>query len=81
MRERASVGGTMSTEVNKILFYKSCPRCRGDMHDSRDMYGTYRVCVQCGHMVDLAEPNRLASLLTHSRKKPVASTRARRKVA
>lgn len=39
-----------------MLTLKACPRCRGDVHSNRDMYGHYRVCLQCGHMVDLVKP-------------------------
>ena len=35
-----------------MLHFKACPRCRGDMYTNRDVYGPYRECLQCGHMVD-----------------------------
>ena len=35
------------------LQFKSCPRCLGDVHVKRDMYGEYKECLQCGYMVDL----------------------------
>ncbi len=33
--------------------FKACPRCRGDMHSNRDMYGEYKECLQCGYMADI----------------------------
>ena len=33
-----------------MLKLKNCPRCRGDMHSNRDLYGPYSECLQCGHM-------------------------------
>ena len=32
-----------------MIFFKSCPRCKGDMITSADMYGKYMECLQCGH--------------------------------
>ncbi len=36
-----------------MLQLKSCPRCRGDVHTSSDIYGEYKECLQCGYMVDI----------------------------
>ena len=55
-----------------MLELKSCPRCRGDMHTNRDMYGSYKECLQCGHMQDIKDPDRLASLLEYATKKQAA---------
>ena len=33
-----------------------CPRCSGSMYADRDIYGEYRICLQCGYMVDVAKP-------------------------
>lgn len=33
---------------------KSCPKCRGDMVVDRDFAGVFRVCLQCGYLMDLA---------------------------
>lgn len=44
------------------LYLKSCPRCRGDMHSNKDIYGEYRLCLQCGHMVDIDSKDNLFSL-------------------
>ncbi len=37
----------------ELVLFKSCPRCLGDVHVKRDMYGEYKECLQCGYMVDL----------------------------
>lgn len=38
---------------DEMLLLKSCPRCQGDIHINRDIYGEYRECLQCGQMVDI----------------------------
>ena len=35
-----------------MFFFKTCPKCQGDMYLDRDSYGTYRKCLQCGHIVE-----------------------------
>ena len=35
-----------------MFFFKTCPKCQGDMYLDQDSYGTYRKCLQCGHIVD-----------------------------
>ena len=56
-----------------MLKLKSCPRCRGDMHANRDVYGPYDECLQCGHMVYLEPDSGLLSLpLSKGDKKKVA---------
>ena len=39
--------------LSELVQFKSCPRCLGDIHVKRDMYGEYKECLQCGYMVDL----------------------------
>ncbi len=37
-----------------MIWFKSCPRCnQGDLVFNDDVYGAYKQCLQCGHMVDL----------------------------
>jgi hypothetical protein len=31
-----------------MFWLKMCPRCRGDLYDSKDGYGRYVACLQCG---------------------------------
>ena len=46
------------------LYLKSCNRCGGDMNSNRDIYGEYRVCMQCGNMIDIPNESNLFSLKT-----------------
>ena len=56
-----------------MLNLKGCPRCKGDLHMNRDIYGTYKECLQCGYMADVQEPSKLLeSLDIPGRKKKVA---------
>ena len=64
-------------EVMKVLLFKACPRCRGDMYENRDIYGDYKECLMCGLMVDIDNtPSLLAasrsSVKTKPRKKKAA---------
>ena len=45
------------------LYLKSCPRCGGDMTVDRDYYGIYKMCLQCGHVVDI-DPATIKKLAT-----------------
>ena len=38
-----------------MFWLKSCPRCRGDLHEGLDFYGPYIACLQCGHYLGEAE--------------------------
>ena len=38
-----------------MVYYRSCPKCRGDMHSREDGYGNFRECLQCGLIQDLKE--------------------------
>ena len=38
-----------------MIMFKACPRCQGDMHQNRDMYGEYRECLMCGYMTDIQQ--------------------------
>jgi DNA-directed RNA polymerase subunit M/transcription elongation factor TFIIS len=55
-----------------MLEFKSCPRCQGDMITNRDIYGSYKECLQCGHMVDIEQPNKYLSLPGSRAKKTAA---------
>ena len=46
-----------------MLYFKACPRCKGDVHRDRDVFGEYLKCLQCGHMVDLVKVH--GRLTTH----------------
>ncbi len=36
-----------------MLYFKSCPRCQGDVNVENDSHGTYAKCLQCGFSRDL----------------------------
>ncbi len=57
-----------------MLELRACPRCEGDLHTNRDMYGSYKQCIQCGYMRDLPHADQvLRSLkLSDFNKKKVA---------
>jgi hypothetical protein len=38
-----------------MFWFKSCPRCRGDLYEGKDIYGRYVACLQCGHYLGEAE--------------------------
>ena len=42
-----------------MLELKACPRCKGDLHTNRDMYGSYKQCIQCGYMNDIPNTDRI----------------------
>lgn len=44
------------------VYLKSCNRCGGDMNSNRDIYGEYRMCIQCGNMIDIPRESGLFSL-------------------
>ena len=49
-----------------MIRFKLCPRCRGDLYLSEDMFGKYLSCLQCGYLkdvVDLVEPPSTASVV------------------
>lgn len=38
-----------------MLRLKSCPKCRGDLDENKDIYGPYIHCLQCGQYMDIIE--------------------------
>ncbi len=52
-----------------MLYLKACPRCKGDVSANRDMYGEYRECLQCGHMVDIEKPDGIFAIPVALKKK------------
>ena len=59
-----------------MIFYKACPRCNGDIHINRDIYGTYKQCLNCGNMQDIETSEAKGALvntaITKKRKGKVA---------
>lgn len=52
-----------------MLLLKSCPKCKGDVVEERDHYGSYRQCLQCGCLRDMQ---------TLAKPQPVSRRRERR---
>ena len=42
-----------------MFYLKGCPKCRGDVYESADIYGPYASCMQCSHYLTEAEKMRL----------------------
>ena len=36
-----------------MIYFKSCPRCHGDLTTGQDAYGSFISCLQCGFMRDI----------------------------
>lgn len=52
-----------------MVMFKACPRCNGDMHVNRDVYGEYRECLMCGFMADVPTPSTLGIKMAGAKKK------------
>lgn len=42
-----------------MWFLKACPRCSGDLVFDEDDEGAFLMCVQCGHVLSLAQEREL----------------------
>lgn len=42
-----------------MIWFKSCPRCGGDLAEYKDWYGLYISCIQCGYYLSDAEESSL----------------------
>lgn len=40
----------------KMIKFKGCPRCQGDLYVAEDPFGRYWSCMQCGYLRDLEQP-------------------------
>ncbi len=38
-----------------MFWFKSCPKCHGDLYRNSDTYGTYITCMQCSHYLTQIE--------------------------
>ena len=45
-----------------MFWFKSCPKCHGDLYRNSDTYGTYIACMQCSHYLTQADETRLELL-------------------
>ena len=39
-----------------MIKFKVCPRCRGDLYLSEDIFGKFFSCLQCGYLQDVVIP-------------------------
>ena len=42
-----------------MFWFKSRPKCHGDLYRDSDNYGTYIACMQCSHYLTQADETRL----------------------
>ena len=65
-----------------MLYFKSCPKCHGDVHVDEDSYGAYAKCLQCGFSRDLPSIAALEKALAGvSANAPAARPAAHKKAA
>ncbi|MDA0769625.1 MAG: hypothetical protein O2821_05315 [Chloroflexi bacterium] len=50
-------------QSGRLLQFKCCTRCGGDMHQGRDIYSEFNTCLQCGHTKDVISPGRMAAMM------------------
>lgn len=36
-----------------MIYFRACPKCRGDMKTEEDAFGRFLSCQQCGKLVEL----------------------------
>ena len=46
-----------------MIYFKACPKCRGELYSDRDAYGHFRKCLQCGRIFE-------AQMQRHTGSKP-----------
>ncbi len=50
-----------------MFWIKSCPRCRGDLCDGQDQYGSFVSCLQCGFNGEVcSQPGELLLIASES---------------
>ena len=54
-RGKESWSKSTEGEITEMFWFKSCPKCRGDLHRDSDAYGTFISCLQCGHYLTQLE--------------------------
>ena len=47
-----------------MFWFKSCPRCSGDLFEDRDQYGSFITCMQCGFSKDIPSEHRGTLVVT-----------------
>lgn len=38
-----------------MYWFKSCPRCSGDLCLEQDHYGKFKTCLQCGYLKEIKD--------------------------
>ena len=56
----------------KIVFLGECVRCSGDLCRSRDFYGEYIQCLQCGYVIDVEDDGDWRGFVANSPAKKAA---------
>ena len=56
-----------------MVYFKACPRCHGDMHENRDIYGEYKECLNCGHMIDIEKKGGILDISRYQPKRKKAA--------
>jgi hypothetical protein len=65
-----------------MLYFKSCPRCQGDVYVDADAYGAFAKCLQCGFARDLPSVEALKKALRKKvEQKPAEAPAALKKAA
>ena len=59
-----------------MLYFKSCPRCKGDMYVNHDLYGDYKECLQCGRTEEIEKTDAMTAMMAAA-----TVTKKRKKVA
>ncbi len=47
-----------------MLYFKACPKCRGDILLGKDIYSEYKQCIQCGYLEELEETTPIFEFLS-----------------
>lgn len=42
-----------------MFWFKACTRCKGDLYEGSDIYGTYVCCLQCARCLTAEEEGQL----------------------
>ena len=64
-----------------MFWFKSCPKCGGDLYRDSDTYGTYIACLQCSYYLTEADETRLELSTSRVDMAPVSLDQAEKMVA
>ena len=63
-----------------MLYFKSCPKCKGDMVNTNDVYGDYKRCLQCGLTNEIKRTDVVKSVIRRISKNGGPSVRDTRRI-